>query len=274
MGETYKALQGKRIIVTRAAEQSESLLDGLGESGALPVLLPMVSFSAPADCGPLDEAIQNLPQFDWLFVTSQNALRALDSRCLLLKLSLKELLGTVQIAAVGPATAGAAENRGLTVAYVAKKNQGTALAAELSAVIKGKKILLPRSDRANPDLVEALARLDASVTEVVAYKTVQPTAVETASYISEIERGADAILFFSPSAVHNLQDMLGAAKFVILSRTVAYTTIGPVTEKAVRETGVERIVAAADTSVAAVLQALAEHFTVSHPSVQIGAKRA
>ncbi len=88
MAETYKSLQGKRIIVTRAVEQSESLLQALSENGAIPVLLPMVSFSPPDDPAPLDEALGHLRQFDWLFLTSQNALRALEGRCAILNISL------------------------------------------------------------------------------------------------------------------------------------------------------------------------------------------
>ncbi len=274
MAEAYKSLQGKRIIVTRAVEQSESLLHALSENGAIPVLLPMVSFSPPDDPAPLDEALGHLRQFDWLFLTSQNALRALESRCILLKLSLKELMADVQLAAVGPATSEAAQNHGLQVAYVAKRHQGTALAEELSALVGGKKILLPRSDRANHDLVQALQKLGAHVTDVVAYKTVRPTEAETMNYVNEIDQGASAVLFFSPSAVHNLQDMLGAAKFVVLSRKMAFTAIGPVTEKALRESGVDQILSAADTNVAAVLQSLAEYFANKEQHSPAGAKHA
>jgi uroporphyrinogen-III synthase len=274
VGELYKSLLGKRIVVTRAVEQSESLLAALRENGAVPVLLPMVSFALPTETAPLDDALRLLQQFDWIFLTSQNALRALVGRCEFLQLSLKDLATGVQIAAVGPATADAIRNSGLEVAYLAKKHQGVALAQELSASIKGKKIFLPRSDRANPDLGQALENFAAQVTEVVAYQTVLPTEAETKNYLRELEQGADAILFFSPSAVHNLQDMLKAARFVVLSRTVAFTAIGPVTEKALRETGVARILVAADTNVAAVLRALAEHFAISPAGLPAGAKHA
>jgi uroporphyrinogen-III synthase len=274
VGETYKVLQGKRVIVTRAAEQSEALVQALRGAGAIPVLLPMVTFALPEDPAPLDESIRRLPQFDWLFLTSQNALRALENRCAFLGLSLQELAKGVQIAAVGPATAEAIEHSGMEVAYVAKKHQGVALAHELSAIVKDRKIFLPRSDRANPDLVQALEQFAAYVTEAVAYKTILPTEAETKDYLQELELGADAVLFFSPSAVHNLQDILKAARFVVLSRTSAFTAIGPVTERALREAGVGRILSAADTNVSAVLHALAEHFSNSVETLPAGAKRA
>ena len=273
MAETFNILRGKRVIVTRAVEQSESLLSALRESAAIPVLLPMVSFAPPDDPSTLDEALRNLKNFDWIFLTSQNALRAMQDRSKLLPLPLADLIAGVRIAAVGPATAEAVEHAGLEVTYVAQKHQGVALAEELGERVRGKKILLPRSDRANQDLVEALARLGAEVTEVIAYKTIRPNEEENSRYTAELEKGADAILFFSPSAVHHLQELLGAAKFVIMSRVVAFAAIGPVTEKSLRAAGVERVIASKDTHAAAVLTALSDFFAIADQNLPAGAKR-
>jgi uroporphyrinogen III methyltransferase/synthase len=270
--ESNKVLQGKRVIVTRAAEQSEILVAELRKNGATAVPLPMVSFGPPDDLAPFHEALRNLTSFRWIFLTSQNTVPALQERCAALGVSLLELTAGVQIAAVGPATAEAAQEAGLQVAYVARKHQGVALAQELAERVKGQKVLLPRSDRANQDLVEVLGKLNAQVTEVIAYRTLSPSDREIESYLAEINCGADVILFFSPSAVHHLQDMLGAAKFVILSRNAAFIAIGPVTEKALRATGVERVISAKDTHASAVVDSLIEFFS-SGKQLQAGAKR-
>lgn len=273
MGETFNILRGKRIIVTRAVEQSESLLNALRESAAIPVLLPMVSFAPPDDPSLMDEALKNLKNFDWVFLTSQNTLRAIQDRCALLSLPLVESIAGVRIAAVGPATAEAVEHAGLEVTYVAQKHQGVALAEELGERVRGMKIFLPRSDRANQDLVERLDHLGAEVTEVIAYKTVRPNESESKLYAAELEKSADAILFFSPSAVHHLQELLGAAKFVIMSRVVAFAAIGPVTEKSLHAAGVERVIASKDTHAGAVLAALSDFFTIPDQKLPVGAKR-
>ncbi len=89
-----------------------------------------------------------------------------------------------------------------------------------------------------------------------------PNEEENRHFAAELEKGADAILFFSPSAVHHLQELLGAAKFVIMSRVVAFTAIGPVTEKSLRARGVERVISAKDTHAAAVLAALSDFFAL------------
>lgn len=273
MGESSaNALKGKRVVVTRALEQSEHLVQALREKGAVPVVLPMVAFGAPADTTLLDEAIRDFRNYDWVFLTSQNALRALQERCQLLKVNLTAELSAAKIAAVGPATAEAVENAGLQVSYVASKHQGISLAEELAAEVRGKHVLLPRSDRANPELVESLKRLGAKVMEVCAYRTIRPEKTDLEAVARLVEQGVDAVLFFSPSAVHHLQELLGNERFLGLSRQSVFAAMGPVTEDALREANVERVVLARDTSVSAILDALANYFAHARSGLSAGVK--
>jgi uroporphyrinogen III methyltransferase/synthase len=259
--ETANFLKGKRVVVTRAAEQSEPLVQALREKGVVPVVVPMVAFGPPDDPSLLDKAIRELHSYDWIFLTSQNALRALDERCQFLKAGFAQSMKGVRVAVVGPATAEAAENAGLKVSYVATKHQGASLAEELAEAIRGKRVLLPRSDLANPDIVEKSKRAGAQVTEIVAYKTIRPYNQDLSKIEAIVREGADAILFFSPSAVHHLQELLGNERFQGLSRASVFAAIGPVTEAALRKADVERVVLAHDTTVAAVLTALMDFFS-------------
>jgi uroporphyrinogen-III synthase len=63
-------LTGKRVVITRAARQSAELVESLAKLGAMPILLPLVAFSAPEDYGPMDAALDRLEQFDWIIFTS------------------------------------------------------------------------------------------------------------------------------------------------------------------------------------------------------------
>ena len=74
--KTHKPLAGKRVVVTRALEQSQSLVDALRDAGAEPVLLPLLAFAPPDDLSELDDCLRKSgTQFDWVaFCTSQNAL--------------------------------------------------------------------------------------------------------------------------------------------------------------------------------------------------------
>src|SRR5688500_8172834 len=74
------SLQGKRIAVTRAEEQSAGLLARLSALGATTVVCPAIAIVPPADFAALDAAIGQLGQYDWLIVTSANGVRALLDR--------------------------------------------------------------------------------------------------------------------------------------------------------------------------------------------------
>jgi uroporphyrinogen-III synthase len=267
------ALSGKRVAITRAAEQSQPLLAALREQGAQPILLPMVAFAPPDDLPALDDSLCRLREYHWVFFTSQNAVRALQERSEQLKVSLRDAIGTAQIAAVGPATAEAARAAGLAIAYVAKEHNGVALAQELQAEVRGKRVLLPRSDRANHDLVETLQRLGAHVTEIIAYKTLRPASDDTHNLENILQDVPDAVLFFSPSAVHHLRELLGPQQFHNLAVKSAFAAIGPVTERALREAGVQRLVVASDASASAILDSLANFFVNSGHSLPAGVKR-
>ena len=273
MAESFaNALSGKRVVVTRAAEQSQPLLAALRERGALPVLLPMVAFAPPDDLQALDDAIRQLREYHWIFFTSQNAVRALQERAEHLKLSLRDAVGAAQIATVGPATAEATRAAGLTVNYIAREHNGVALAQELQAEVRGKRVLLPRSDRANHGPVETLQRLGAQVSEIVAYKTLRPTPEETHDLHVILQDPPDAILFFSPSAVHHLRELLGPEPFGELAGKSAFAAIGPVTERKLREAGVQRLIVGHDTSVFSILETLEKFFANSGHSLPAGAK--
>jgi uroporphyrinogen-III synthase len=265
-------LAGKRVVVTRAAEQCGSLCSDLQAHGATPILLPLISFAPPEDFAPLDAALDDFSQFDWLFLTSQNVLRSLLERCASLKISLPAAVGNVHIAAVGPATAHAASDAGLTISHVAANHQGLALAEELHAELLGCRVFLPRSDRANPELPEALRRLGAEVVEAVVYRTVRPGDPDPTVLAGVSDDGADAILFFSPTAVLHFRDLLGVAKFRAVQEKAIFAAIGPVTARALQDAGAERIISAKDTNVPAVIAALEKHFAGVKQSLA-GAKR-
>lgn len=265
-------LLGKRVVITRAAEQSQPLLAALRERGAQPILLPMVAFAPPDDLQSLDDCLRRLGEYHWIFFTSQNAVRALQERSEHLKVSLRDAVASAQIAAVGPATAEAARAAGLAIAYIAKEHNGIALAQELQTEVRGKRVLLPRSDRANHDLVETLQRLGARVTEIVAYKTLRPASDDTHNLENIFRDVPDAVLFFSPSAVQHLRELLGPRPFQNLAERSVFAAIGGVTERALREAGVQRLIVASDTSASAILESLAIFFMNSGHSLPAGVK--
>jgi len=138
--------------------------------------------------------------------------------------------------------------------------------------LQGAKVFLPRSDRGNPDLPRALKRHGAKVTEVIAYRTLRPTAVDERSLRQIAEGAADAVLFFSPSAVQHFAELFGGEQLRALEDKLAITAVGPVTANALRDGGVRRMVLAGDTTAAAVVKELEAHFAATVKPAQAGAK--
>lgn len=254
-----RPLEGRRVAITRAVGQAKELKMRLEQEGAGVLLLPAVSFSAPGDTAALDQAIGSLESFDWIFFTSANAVRFFADRC-------RNLHRNVvpgerpSFAAVGIATAGAAAGEGFTVDYVAHEFRGEALARELGGSLAGKRIFLPRSDRAGSDLPEALRKAGAEVTEAVVYLTGKAGDVDP-EVLEQVREGkVDAISFFSPSAVTNIRALLGVEVMQRLGTRVAFAAVGPVTATALRNVGLPVTIEAEKATTEAAVQAIVKYF--------------
>jgi uroporphyrinogen-III synthase len=251
-----KPLASKRIVVTRAPEQAQALVHELERLGAEVILLPVVAFESPEDSGPLDHALGELPTFDWVLFTSQNAVRFFSRRL--------EQLGlgkpTQRIAALGPATAEVARQQGFSVDYIATQHTGHALADELRGSIKGRRLLLPHSDLADDQIAKSLREVGAEVADVVAYRTVAPEALDQA-ILDRIRGGeVDVTIFASPSAFHNLAGFLGVSQLVKLAESVQFAAIGPTTARSMRESGVRVHIEAEEASAAGLADAIVKHY--------------
>jgi uroporphyrinogen-III synthase len=261
-----KILTGKRIVVTRAPEQAHELVYALVTMGAEVLLLATVGFAPPENIEALDGALRALDGFDAILFTSQNAVRFIVARLRDLGMS-SESLGSRSrlVAAVGPATAEAAKQEGVRVDYVAKNQTGEALVEELRGSLAGRSVLLPRSDRADQRLPKTLEDAGARVTEVVAYRTLAPDALDPAILNSIRRAEVDAIVFASPSSFNNLCDSIDAAELASLSARIQFAAIGPTTARALREAGARVEIEANESSAAGLADSIAKYYQ-RHPA--------
>jgi uroporphyrinogen III methyltransferase/synthase len=275
LDKASQPLAGKRIVVTRAPEQAGELIRELEQMGAEVLILPTVCFAPPSDWQPLDSALRAIGEFDWILLTSQNAVRFLAQRCRELKLDVKSPQSRKpSVAAVGPATAQAASEAGFQVDYTAKVRSGENLAQELHASLRNGRVLLPRSDRADDRLPNLLQNAGARVTEVIAYRTAVPKTLDT-RIVDRVQRDeVDAIVFASPSAYHNLSDVIGGEQLAELSARVDFAAIGPTTARALRDGGVRVAIEANESSAAGLADAIAKHYQRQLSAKDSGAKGA
>jgi uroporphyrinogen-III synthase len=247
------SLAGKRVVVTRAKSQSATLNAVLRANGAEIVSLPLIRIAPPQDLAPLDFALRHLGNFDWLILTSQNAVMAIAARFEALGISKKGL----QVAAVGKATAAVAQGSGFSISRMGKATASD-LVCGLANDLRGKCIFLPRSDHADSALVAQLQNLGAKVADVVAYRTLIVDSVESTK--RELVAHADAILFFSPSATKAFLQLASSGVLSPLNESIAVGAIGPVTFSALRKAGLRCDFQACEPSVVEIVAGLTAHF--------------
>jgi len=196
-------LAGRRIAITRPAEQAAGLTQALVALGAAVTPLGAIAIAPVEDPAALDAAMARLASYDWLVFTSVNGVRAFADRLV----ATGHVWGerdAARVAAIGPATAQALEAQGVVVdllpqVYVA---EGIVAALAQRGEIAGRRFLLPRADIAREALAQELARQGAHVDEIAAYRTVtRPVPVEALHDALSGPERVDAITFTSSSTV-------------------------------------------------------------------------
>ena len=226
-------LFGKKIVVTRAAEQAAELTDRLTALGADAIELPVIGIAPAQDPAPLDNAIAELASYDWLIFTSVNGVRFFLDRLDRSPHDLRSL--KAQICAIGPATRRAVENLHLKVdlmpaEYVAE----SLIQAFASVALSGRRILLPRAAVARDLIPAELRKLGAHVDVVEAYRNVVPE--DAARQVSKVFTESDKpdwVTFTSSSTVGNLVQLAGLEAL----EGISIASIGPVTSDTARSHG-------------------------------------
>jgi uroporphyrinogen III methyltransferase / synthase len=228
-------LAGKRVVVTRARGQADTLCERLRSLGAEAVELATIEIRPALDYGPLDRAIAHLGIYDWVIFTSVNGVRFFMERMTLAGRDLDSL--RARICAIGPATRSAVERLGRKVDVMGKEYVAEGLLEAFAPYeMAGARVLLPRAAVAR-DLVPAgLAERGAQVDVVEAYRTAVPDgASERVREIFGGETKPDFATFTSSSTARNFVDLAGAAAL----QGVRVVSIGPVTTATARSLGID-----------------------------------
>lgn len=233
------ALLGKRVIVTRSAEQAGELSRLLKKKGAVPIEIPTIAF-VPLEYGsPVDRSIANLNDYQLLIFTSQNAVRFFGER--LRKKGIFKIPNKVEVATVGEKTARALEALGVCDPIVPRApvaaEELISTLCERHASLEGLKVLFPRAEKGRETLPEALREKGAHVEVVTVYRTI--VVQEGKEKLRGLMKGdnVDWITFASPSAVEGFFALSDGKNLLewIRSTGVRTAAIGRVTAKALEE---------------------------------------
>jgi uroporphyrinogen III methyltransferase/synthase len=227
-------LANKTILVTRAAGQSSQFMRVLQQQGATVIEMPTLEIVPPSSWEALDHAIARLHEFDWLILTSTNAIDYFFER---LGSQLQGVggLSTIKIAVVGEKTAFRLKQRGLQPDFVPPDFVADALIANFPESLEGKKFLFPRVETGGREvLVKEFGDRGAEVIEVAAYQSARPQEADPAA-ISAIQSGTvDIITFASSKTVKHFCELVESAigeDWQTYLKTVGVASIGPQTTK-------------------------------------------
>lgn len=248
---TTLPLTGRRVLVTRARAQADGLAARLAALGAQVIAMAAIEIAPMPDSSPLDEAIARLHTYDWIIFTSVNGVAAFWQRFTETG-NPAQAMQHLAVAAIGPATAQALEERGISPRFIPSEYVAEAIASGIGEVA-GKRILLPRAEIARKALAVALRQRGAIVDEVAAYRTLPPT--PDAQALEELRQGVDAILFTSSSTVRNFIHMAGND-----TGTAVIACIGPITAQTARELGMAVDVVASEYTTDGLVRALVAHY--------------
>ncbi len=248
-----RTLDDLKVLVTRESRRRDALVEGLEARGARVIWLPAIE-TVPVEPSNAPDVLADPARYAWIVFTSPNGVRFFGEWA--------ESTGfvphpEVRVACVGKSTAAAARHAGWRVEVTPPQFTGKELGRTMVEKFPAAGALLPRPVVAREELSSTLADAGWSVTPIVVYVT-RPVALDRAA-LAALERGVDAAVFASPSALNSLWERVSetARAALVATRCVP---IGPTTAAALRRVGLEPATIPAEHSPGGILAALEELF--------------
>ncbi|HSG70616.1 MAG TPA: uroporphyrinogen-III C-methyltransferase [Planctomycetaceae bacterium] len=229
-----RPLFGTRIAIPRPLPQAYDTADLCIERGAWPVLTPAIAISPVDDFSEIDRTLESLEQYDWLIFTSRNGVEQFFARFFQLGNDVRRL-GSLQLAAIGSATAGALAEFHLNADVIPESFRAEELAAALKDRVQGKHVLWLRANRGRDVLPTELGAIAESFQELVIYNNEDIAQLDAEVLEQFRNREIDWVALSSPSIARAMarlipEEIRQTAEFKI-------ATISPVTSEAARESG-------------------------------------
>ncbi len=269
------------MLVGRARHQASVLSAELRRLGATVLEIPFIEVRKPRTFKPLDSALTTLGSYDWLILTSVNGVEAMWERLDKLKLDYAGLWEGhdssraairkkkkaasaaegrhLHIAAIGPATKKAIEQRHGKVDVVPQEYVAESVVRSLRNRVKGKRVLLVRAKVARDVIPRELRQAGAHVDVVEAYETIVPKSSRTRLRIAlaNPQQRPHVVTFTSSSSVRNFVELLNSrGKRTARLDGLLMASIGPVTSSTLRELGLHADIVAKEFTIPGLVEAI------------------
>ena len=239
----------KRILITRPRAQADDFAEKLRAAGLEPIFFPVIEIRPIENNVELEQALANLDCYDWIVFTSVNAVEVVCNNPAL------PLPFPVKVAAIGPKTAEALQERGITPDFVPAEYVAEAILPGLGDV-HGKSILLPRAEIARKALPEAIAAAGGIPHEIAVYRTLP--AQPDPEGLAALRSGVEIVTLTSSSTVQNFMAIARQSGMdpLHLPGNPLFACIGPITEQSAREAGLVNLAVAREYTTEGLIEAI------------------
>lgn len=258
-------LENKRILVTRAAEQSSKFTALLKQQRAITIEMPALVITPPSSWLDLDNALSEISSFQWLILTSANGVNYFMERLQTLGKDIRILAG-VKIAVVGKKTAATLEKYHLKPDFIPPNFVADSLVETFPETLLGKKILFPRVETGGRAiLVQELTAKGANLVEVAAYQSRCPDRIDKNVWQRLQQKQIDVITFASSKTVSNFVELVKSElasdnDIQDIIQDVKIASIGPQTTKTCYELLRRVDIEATEYTLEGLINAIAEYY--------------
>ncbi len=198
-------LKGRRIVLTRPEGSAITWRKVLENTGAEVTELPLIAIRFEPDQVILSEILEGIGAYDWIVFTSANGVRGFFNRFFERFTDIRSIGGS-RIACVGPATEAALRTYHLDADLTPKDADAVALARKLMTDhdVENQKVLIVAGNLASDELSRLLIEQGSAIVDTLrVYETGANSVADTAPADDFRKRGADILVFASPSAVES-----------------------------------------------------------------------
>ena len=259
------SLDGRTVVVTRAASQAADLTTMLEGYGANVIICPTIEIREPDNYDRLDEALDHLYGYDWLIFTSTNGVDFFLKRLTTRGLQVSDL-DEIKVCAIGQRTADRLHDAHVHVDLVPTQSTAEGVFAALGEFaggddhLRGLNVLLPRAAVGRDHLPKALEQAGARVDVVTTYQTVLPENFDRGKLAAMLTGSGDCIAFTSPSTIKNLAKLFDTHDLGKTLPGMVIACIGSVTAAAAAEYGLRVDIVPEQTTTADLAQAIANYY--------------
>jgi uroporphyrinogen-III synthase len=262
----HKPLEGRTVIVTRAASQAADLTTMLEGYGANVIICPTIEIREPDNYDRLDEALDHLYGYDWLIFTSTNGVDYFLKR-LTHRGQQTADLDEIKVCAIGQRTADKLHDAHVHVDLVPSQSTAEGVFTALTEFaggaehLRGLNVLLPRAAVGRDHLPKSLEQAGARVDVVTTYQTVLPENFDRGKLAAMLTGSGDCIAFTSPSTIKNLAKLFDTHDLGKTLPGIVVACIGTVTAEAAAEYGLHVDIQPENFTTADLAQAIAAYYS-------------